>query len=428
MKKAFKALVTSVLGWQVRRLRRKNKFQVIAVVGSVGKTSTKLAIARLLSEHYKVRHQEGNYNDIVSVPMVFFGSELPSLLNPLAWLKNFFSNELQIMRPYPYGQVVLELGTDGPGQLVKFKKYIKIDLLVVTSLAPEHMEFFKTLDSVAKEELLPQSFSKAVLINKDLCPERYAPLFKHGHLTYGIKSAADYNLKVSRFDGQEFEFSIYNHSEFLLDAQYRGVSEVELYSVCAAVAVGERMNVPTGKMKSAISKLTAFSGRMQQLPGINQSLIIDDTYNASPEATKAALDTLYSLKTPQKIALLGNMNELGSYSQAAHTEIGEYCDPKELNLVVTIGRDANRYLAPAAEKRGCAVKTFDNPYSAGIFIKSAIKPKAIILAKGSQNGVYAEEAIKYFLANPKDEKLLVRQSPQWLHKKKKSFQSAGSAR
>jgi UDP-N-acetylmuramoyl-tripeptide--D-alanyl-D-alanine ligase len=149
---------------------------------------------------------------------------------------------------------------------------------------------------------------------------------------------------------------------------------------------------------------------------------LDDTYNASPDATKAALDTLYKLPAVHKIALLGNMNELGDYSKQAHIAVGEYCDPKQLELVVTIGRDANTYLAAEAEKKGCTVARFDNPYKAGKYLESRLSKGAILLAKGSQNGVFAEEAIKQLLANPADTSKLVRQTPKWLKKKARAFQ------
>jgi UDP-N-acetylmuramoyl-tripeptide--D-alanyl-D-alanine ligase len=138
-------------------------------------------------------------------------------------------------------------------------------------------------------------------------------------------------------------------------------------------------------------------------------------------ALKLALDSLYEIKAPQKIAVLGNMNELGKYSETTHTEIGTYCDPKQLDLVVTIGPDANKYLAPAAEAKGCSVKIFENPYDAGTFLKPLIKKGAVILVKGSQNKVFAEETIKSLLANPADESKLVRQSQEWLNKKQKAF-------
>ncbi len=157
------------------------------------------------------------------------------------------------------------------------------------------------------------------------------------------------------------------------------------------------------------------------IAGKKQSLIIDDTYNASPEAVIAALDTLYELPAKQKIALMGQMNELGKHSRTLHEEVGKHCDPKHLDLVVTLGRDANTYLAAAAEKRGCKVMRCPSPYHAADVIRPLLKKDTVILAKGSQNGVYAEEAVKALLADHRDVKKLVRQSRQWLKVKEQQF-------
>lgn len=151
MKNKLKQIVVAVLARQVRRLRRKHEFKVIGVVGSIGKTSTKLAIAQTLGKNMRVRYQYGNYNDIVTVPLIFFGHETPSLFNPLAWIKIFASNSKQIRGEYPYDAVVLELATDGPGQIAAFQKHTELDIVVVTAITPEHMEFFASLDAVADE-------------------------------------------------------------------------------------------------------------------------------------------------------------------------------------------------------------------------------------------------------------------------------------
>jgi UDP-N-acetylmuramoyl-tripeptide--D-alanyl-D-alanine ligase len=113
------------------------------------------------------------------------------------------------------------------------------------------------------------------------------------------------------------------------------------------------------------------------------------------------------------------MNELGETSAAAHKQLGQLCDPKKLDLVVTLGRDANDYLAPAAKQQGCKVVVSDSPYEAGRLIAQAIRPGACVLVKGSQNGVFAEEAIKSLLADASEAKKLVRQSDAWLRKKQK---------
>jgi len=412
-----------VLGWQVRRLQKRHNFKVVAVAGSIGKTSTKLAITQVLSQGFRIQHQEGNYNDLVTVPLIFFGHQAPNIYNPLAWLLIFWKNEKTIRSAYPYEAVVVELGTDGPGQMRQYQRYIKADIGVLTAIAPEHMEFFTDLDDVAREELTISKMSKRLIVNKDLCPADYLADVPDNTLTYAIKQPADFRLGNIKFEGAEASFDISAGSNTFLRAAHERVTEPQLYSINAAAAVGVQMDMTPRAIEDGIRSIKPVSGRMQQLAGINGSIIIDDTYNASPEAMRAALDTLYRIKTPQKIALLGNMNELGGYSPAEHKKIGEYCDPRELDLVLTLGPDANKYLAPAAEAKGCKVSTFDNPYTAGDYLKSVIKERAVILAKGSQNGVFAEEALKQILARPADAKKLVRQSKNWMKIKHKAFAS-----
>lgn len=400
VKKLARKIVASILGYQVRSLCRKNDIKVIGVAGSIGKTSTKLAIANVLSAGLRVRFQNGNYNDLVSVPLVFFGENLPSLYDPLAWLAVFWRNQKQLRANYPYDVVVVELGSDGPGQITGFKRYLKLEIAVITAITPEHMQSFESLDDVAKEELEILTYATMGLINADLCPPEYY-LSIDNKLTYGLEGA-DYDLGNTKFDIQ-------------------GLSKAEQYSRLAAMAVAQKLGLDERHMAEGLMKVVPAAGRMRQLQGINGSTIIDDSYNASPEAMKLALDFLYSLKSPQKIAILGNMNELGRHSRQAHEEIGSYCDPDQLNLIVTIGLDANRYLAQAAEAKGCRVERFENPYKAGEFVKPLVGSGAAILVKGSQNGVFAEEAIKTLLPIPSDVNKLVRQSPEWLKVKQKAF-------
>lgn len=421
MKRRARAVVIGLLGWQVRRLRRKHDFKTIGVVGSIGKTSTKFAIAQVLAQHYRVRFEAGNYNDLVTVPLVFFDQTAPSLFNPLAWIWTLLKNEAKLWGDYPYDVVVVEVGTDGPGQIAQFAKYLQIDLTVVTALTQEHMENFDDLVAVAREELSAASYSHQLLINLDLCPGHFLDVDKPV-TTYGSQDA-DYQLKDEVYRGEEATFTVRKGGKHWLKARMEAVAKSQLYSATAAAAVADKLGLKSELIRQGISQIQPVSGRMQRLKGLHDSLILDETYNASPVAVKAALDGLYMMKAPQKIAILGNMNELGKFSADAHTEVGKYCEPRQLDLVVTIGPDANKYLAPAAAKRGCTVKTFTDPYEAGEFVKSELLAHAVVLAKGSQNKVFAEEAVKVLLANPEDAQQLVRQSRQWLKKKRKNFKS-----
>jgi len=189
----------------------------------------------------------------------------------------------------------------------------------------------------------------------------------------------------------------------------------------AAAAVADMLDVKRADITKGLPTLSPFPGRMQILPGTKGTTLIDDTYNASPISVKAALDVLYAARTKQRVAILGSMNELGDYSEQAHVEVGKYCDPKKLDVVVTVGKDAKQWLAPIARERGCAVRTFLNPHEAGAYVCGRLEKGAVVLAKGSQNGVFTEEALKPLLANRGDEAKLVRQSPYWLKRKAQQF-------
>jgi UDP-N-acetylmuramoyl-tripeptide--D-alanyl-D-alanine ligase len=391
MKQLARSIVAKILGYQVKRLYKKNNIKVVGVVGSIGKTSTKLAIARVLSAKYKVRYQDGNYNDLVTVPLIFFGEPEPSLYNPLAWLATFWRNQRQVNKSYPYDVVVVELGSDTSGLISEFRAYLRLDIAVITAITPEHMENFKNLAEVADEELTVTDFSTKLVYNSELCPAQY--------------------LRTISID----------KIGFAADNSVANLSKPERYSRQAAKTVAVELGMDEKRIQAGLKNIKSVPGRMQRLTGLNGSIIIDDSYNASPDAMKLALDNLYETKASQKIALLGNMNEMGSIAPEVHKEIGEYCDPKKLDLVLTLGPEANQYLAPAAEAKGCKVVKFNSPYGAGSYIKPLLTKGTVVLVKGSQNKVFAEEAIKSLLVNPADSKKLVRQSPYWMAIKQKAF-------
>ena len=418
-KKLGRAVVCRILEGQVKKLRARNGFKVVAVVGSVGKTSTKAAIARTLEASLRVRWQEGNYNDRATVPLIFFGQPQPNILNAFAWLKIFMQNSRALRRPYPYDIVVAELGSDGPGQLQAFS-YLKPEIAVVTAVTPEHMEYFGTLDAVATEELSVLNFAEQALINIDDTPSEYLP--SKGYLSYGLSAEATYyaaKRKLQGLQGQTATFYLGKEHEFRTDIPVLGDQGAKI--AVAAAATASLLGASSADIEKGLQNAVHFAGRMQILEGLEGSTLIDDTYNATPIAVKAALDVLYATKASQRIAILGSMNELGDYAEEAHREVAEYCDPKKLDLVVTIGRDAEQWLAPLAKERGCLVKSFQSPYAAGKFVRSELKAKAVVLAKGSQNGVFAEEALKSLLENSADAAKLVRQSPYWLRVKAKQF-------
>lgn len=418
-KKLGRAIVCTVLERQVRSLRKKHHMTVIAVAGSVGKTSTKLAIADLLGQSLRVRSQVGNYNDRATVPLVFFGQTMPSLVNPFAWMRVFGENAAMVHQPFDYDVVVVELGTDAPGQMKEFA-YIKPDITVLTAITPEHMERFGSLDAVAEEELTVFDYTRLVLVNGDDTPgkyvagrvfEEYSTLTNAAHNHYAKPSSQSLSGQTLHVETPTGKYT----------AKVQYVGEQGARIALAAAAVAQMLGMAEADIIAGLAAVEPFAGRMRVLPGIKGSTIIDDSYNATPIPVNAGLDVLYAAKAPQRIAILGSMNELGDYAKEAHEIVGAHCDPHKLDMVVTIGADARRWLAPTANAAGCQVHSFKSPYDAGDFVRKHLKEGAVILAEGSQNGVFAEEAVKKLLAHPRDAAKLVRQSGYWLKVKAKQF-------
>ncbi len=418
LKSVGKRILCRMLERQVKRLRARHDFAVVAVAGSVGKTSTKLAIADALSTARRVRYQSGNYNDRLTVPLVFFGQSSPGLFNILAWLKILWQNRRMIRQDFPYDVVVVELGVDGIGQLQHFE-YLQAELGVLTAIAPEHMEQFGSIEAVAAEELVLFDLCKRVLVNIDDVDAKY--LTGREYVSYG-GAGATYVIKSVRpnkkLGSQRVTFDLAGRK---VSSPIQFVGQHGAKVALAAAATACEMALSQEDVTSALKNLKPFAGRMQILSGQNGSTLIDDTYNASPSAVAAALDVLRDAKATQRIAILGSMNEMGDVSQSVHEDVGRLCDPKWLDLLVTVGRDAHDYLAPTAQAAGCRVESFLNPREAGELVKDKLTSGSVVLVKGSQFGVYTEEALKVLLKNPKDAEKLVRQSSQWMKIKRRQF-------
>lgn len=421
----IKTFITQRLEARARRLLAKYKPKIVAVTGSAGKTSTKIAIATMLSEKYRVLAHYGSYNTPIALPLAIFNMHLPlRLRHPLSWFKVFWAMSKQIRQPYPYDVLVLELGTDSPGDIAYFKKYIHPDIAVVTAVAEEHMAYFKTMEAVAQEELSVAAFSGLTLINRDDIDTKYAHYVPEGiNLdTYGTSGVAEYRFVSNNYEPGKGFTGLFVSPEYKeMPVALSVVGEHNIRTAVAAGAVGIKMGLTAEQVKSGLEKIRPVNGRMNLLKGMRDSTIIDDTYNASPLSAIAALQTLYVFPARQRIAILGSMNELGDFSKEAHERVGKACDPALLDWVITVGADAERYLAPAAEKRGCRVRSFSSPYDAGAEAHRLMDAGAVILAKGSQNGVFTEEAVKMLLHSTEEEQYLVRQTADWLAIKQRQF-------
>jgi len=422
----FKFFIQHRLESYVKKYFRKHpEVKLVVVAGSVGKTSTKVSIATVLSQQFRVRLHEGNHNSEVSAPLAMLGIEFPtSLRSPGQWLEVFRAARTRIAEPADVDVIVQEIGTEHPGEIPHFGTYLHPDIAVISAISPEHMANFKSMDAVAQEELAAANFSKEVLINRDDISGQDAQYITNANLnTYGTSGQAEFHFIEQNFDvqtGHQGSFVGPNVTESI-PATIQVIGDHNLRPAIAAGAVGVKMGMTPAAIAQGLSAIRAVPGRMNKLIGMEGSVILDDTYNSSPLAATSALQTLYSLTAPAKIAVLGSMNELGDTSADEHKALGAFCDPNQLSWVVVVGDEAERYLAPAARERGCQVATFQNALEAGAFVHRILEPGAVVLFKGSQGNIYLEEAVKMVLHETDDEARLVRQSTEWQAKKQRFF-------
>jgi len=414
----IKSLVTQLLNAAVRSYIKRNKIKVIAVAGSVGKTSTVSAIRTVLAQKYRVHQPATAYNTTKSVHVEIF--DLPFATSLAGWAVTSVRVLFKSLGRSPYEVLVVEIGTDHPGELQEFA-WLKPDMAVLTAIVPEHMEFFKTIEAVAAEEL-----SVALFCDRLFCD---AHTVENRFITDSVMPKVTWYGQGTNFEVSDYKLAsgkatvtVKLRQELLSNIPVQVVGMHSTDALMAAAAIGVACNLSLNEISRGLQTVVPVKGRMQLLAGIRSSTLLDDSYNASPEAAKAALDVLYGLEVPQRVAVLGMMNEMGEYSEYAHREVGAYCNPDKLDLVLTVGADANEYLATEAELQGCRVERFTSPYAAGRYLTEQLQAHAAVLFKGSQNSVFVEESVKILLADPADADRLVRQSSFWKRRKAEQFE------
>ena len=417
---------------------RKYKPKVVAVTGSVGKTSTKDAIYSALAPEYRTRKSEKSFNSEVGLPLTILGLQ-NAWSNPFRWLLNLLDGLFLILFPVRYPEwLVLEAGADRPGDIRSLAKWLSVDIAVITRLpeVPVHVEFFESPEDVVREKASLINALKeggALLLYAD--DERTRNLAKRlpvSHqaktITFGFSEHADVrgsNFEVVGESGRE-------HLPIGMKGKisYRGVSApVEVVGslgahsfvpALAAAAVSAALGKNLEQAAEALRLYAPPPGRMRLLRGLKESTLIDDTYNSSPAAVEAALDTLRHVQPSKsdlrgrRIAVLGDMLELGRHSVEEHRKAGAHA-AKCADLLVTVGFRAHDTAQGALDQgmQESNILQYEDSNAAGKELKNLVGEGDIILLKGSQS-VRMERAVEELLHDPEDaRRLLVRQEREW---------------
>lgn len=426
MKPFFKHFVTKIITLEARLLLARTKPTIIAVTGNIGKTSVKDAIYEVIKQKVYARKSEKSFNSEIGVPLSVLGLE-SGWSNPLIWLKNILDGVLLIIHPGNYPKVlVLEMGVDRPGDMDDLTKWIKPHVVVLTRLpdVPVHVEFFESPEAVITEKLklvhaLPadgifvynQDDEKVAHVAKDVLQKSigYSRYSESDFTTYGDHTYYENGYAAGT------AFTIKHGAETAAMRVAGSLGVQHAYTYAAASAVGSIFGISLAEAGEALNGHVPPSGRMRLVPGIKDTLIIDDTYNSSPAALERSLQTLKELKgVKRKIAILGDMMELGHFSVKEHERIGALVH-ESANLLMTVGVRAHGF-AKGAQSHGMSEKKilqYDDAIQAGRELQNLIKAGDVMLVKASQS-IRAERIVEEVMREPERVgELLVRQGEFW---------------
>lgn len=403
--------------------------KLVAVTGSTGKTSAKTAIATILAERYRVSMHETEPRSRTQTLLQIMGVRYPSSPEEKwgFWERRrmYRAVKKRARAEQPEVQVIIqEFSPPTLGFHDWFKNVLLPDITVVTSVTTGRMHVEHTIEEVAQEMITLANNSRLALINRDDIEGRFAAFLTNPNITtYGTSEVAEYYFDERDFSLKEGYAGLMISPEYPegIQTTLRLFGQHNLRPAVAGMTVAVKLGLDVASIQRGLAALSPIPGRMQPLRGADGTMLLDDSYSASPSTTTAALQTLYGVSAPQKIAVLGNINGLRANMPHEMAHIGYLCTPSELDWVVTVGDMANQYLAPAARQRGCQVKECQDAIEAGGFVRDKLKKDGIALFKGSSGGVWLEEAIKINLHSAIDADKLVRQSPEWLARKNEFF-------
>ncbi len=414
MRSFFRHIVEGLLFIRARTVLKRVD-TIIGVTGSVGKTSTRMAIAHILDGDYTVQTSKKNFNTPIGL--------LLSILNIHQTGSSPFSWFGILLRAYckrlPAPQVlVLEYGIDAPGDMAELTAICVPDILVVTPIAIGHMggKQFRDIDEIRAEEFKLVKKAETVILNgfdkeSITAYEAERPLDQQ-MLIYAPKAAG--NVTVTYMGTGK------NGITFLVDGEAYHVpvfGEFQVQVFAPGIILGNRLGIPLERIRARLEQFEPPPGRGRLFAGVNESTVWDFSYNSSPLATREVLRTLADIRwSKRRIALLGTMNELGDLALQEHERLGAFAADCADELVF-VGRHADGFARGVAACK--PLHLFSTAVEAGKYLAKHVREGDFILAKGSQNGVFLEVAVELLLAEPSDiEKLCRREKYGYANRNK----------
>ena len=362
------------LGEFAKYYKSKFKIKTVAVTGSVGKTTTKDMLHAVMNVQYCTLKTEGNFNNEIGLPLTV--------------LKLHASHEA----------CVLEMGMSAFGEIEYLANIARPDAAIITNIGMSHIENLGSKEGIYKAKMeICKYFDKESLLIVNADDEyliKAKELNKFEVITYGIENECDYqarDIENLGLLGTKFSANIYG-KDYRIHIKVPGIHNV--YNALSAIACGVHYNISPNRIVDGIENFALTKMRMS-VEKVKEFTLINDCYNSSPDSVRAALKVLSSYDA-RKVAVLGDILEMGDYAKDAHRELGKSVVEEKIDLLITAGENA-KYIAEGAKEAGLEnVVCFDNTDECESKIKEYLKENDCILIKASR-GMHFEkitEAIK----------------------------------
>lgn len=422
----FKALA-------ILQLKKNPQAIIIGITGSSGKTSTRLSIVSMLQGRGVVKHS-AHANSESGIPLNILGLAISSY-TALDWLRLIIMAPIKLLTNWEkFNYYVVEMGIDGPDEpknMAYLLKIIKPNVGIVLNARLVHSAAFdhlvkdnnperreaKVLRLIAREKMLllkslaKQSVAVVNIDQKELLNQKRD--IEARIITFGKSEKANVQIVSAKNSAQGFKL-VLKYQDQLYRVQLNDLYTPNYaYTFAASVAALAGIGIPPSLSIKGLSAYKSPAGRMRVFPGIHQSRIIDSSYNASPETMLESLKFLNDIGgRSKKIAVLGDMRELGLTTKSAHKKLADwamnYCDE-----VVLYGELTKEYVLPVLQSQKFTVHHFDDINLLNKYLTKVVKPKSTIMIKGSQNTIMLERAVAAILANKSDIDRLCRRGKYW---------------
>src|SRR3989344_2428230 len=427
MQKLLKQIIVSILTLEARLVLRRHKPRIIAVTGSVGKTTTKDAIYAALANELSVRKSQKTFNSELGVPLTILGLD-NAWNSPVGWLVNIFHGAWRTVASDNYPQwLVIEVGADRPGDIRQIAKWLKPNIVVFTGVPdiPVHVEYFSSPEALFREKrsLLEylQPGGKLILNGDDPRSRELYSDFRGASVTFGMNEGNELSSSHGEIVYQDqapagMQFRANGFGASLPIVVYGALGTPRIYAALAALATAHIAGVDLVSASRNLATWEPPPGRVRILKGLRGSYIIDDTYNSSPAAAHAALDILKEVHAKRRIAVLGDMLELGKYSADQHRKLGEHA-AQCADILITVGFRARAAAQSALDAGMPEANIFQYEMNEAVRAADELQDKLqegdVVLVKGSQS-IRLERTVLELMAEPQHaSELLVRMEPEW---------------